>query len=90
MCIYIVFRVYLPKKYVPYVNHVIDWNVIEVEPEGEFQVKLVCILDWKIKQLWNRAIRIVKVQWTSYVPEDETWEHEGSMWEEYFHLFEEF
>jgi hypothetical protein len=53
MCIHNVFHVSFLKKYVPDANHVIDWNVIQVEQEGDFQVQPVCILDWKIKQLWN-------------------------------------
>jgi hypothetical protein len=51
-------------------------------------VHLVRILDRKIKQLWNRAIGLVKVQWTWYGPEDATWEHEDAMRAEYPHLFE--
>jgi hypothetical protein len=47
MCIHNVFHVSLLKKYVPDANHVIDWNVIQVEQEGDFQVHPVCILDWK-------------------------------------------
>jgi hypothetical protein len=47
LCIHNVFHVSLLKKYVPDVNHVIDWNVIQVEPEGDFRVRLVCILDQK-------------------------------------------
>jgi hypothetical protein len=43
------FHVSLLKKYIPYDNHVIDWNVIQVEQEGAFQVHLVHILDRKIK-----------------------------------------
>jgi hypothetical protein len=58
------FHVSLLKKYIPDVNHVIDWDVIQVEQEGSFQVHPVRILDRKIKQLWNRAIGLVKVQWT--------------------------
>jgi hypothetical protein len=42
-------------------------------------VHLVCIMDQKIKQLHNRAIELVKVQWTWYGPEDATWEHEDAM-----------
>jgi hypothetical protein len=85
MCIHNVFNVSLIKIYVPDTNHVIDWNVIQVEQEGIFQVHPMCILDQKIKQLWNQSIGIVKVQWTWYGPEDATWEHEDAMWEEYPH-----
>jgi hypothetical protein len=48
-----VFHVSLLKKYISDVNHVIDWNVIQVEQEGAFQVHLVRILDRKIKHLHN-------------------------------------
>jgi hypothetical protein len=40
-----VFHVSLLKKYIPDANHVIDWNVIQVEQEGTFQVHPVRILD---------------------------------------------
>jgi hypothetical protein len=39
------------KKYVLDANYVIDWNVIQVEQEGAFQVNPVRILDRKVKQL---------------------------------------
>jgi hypothetical protein len=64
MTVHNVFHVSLLKKYIPDVNHVIDWNVIQVEPEGVLQVHHVRILDMKNKQLWNQAIELVKVQWT--------------------------
>ena len=35
MCIHNVLHVSLLKKYVPDANHVIDWNVIQVEQEGD-------------------------------------------------------
>jgi hypothetical protein len=38
MCIHNVFHVSFLKKYVPDANHVIDWNVIQVEQEYDFQV----------------------------------------------------
>ena len=59
-----VFHVSLIKKYILDANHVIDWNVIQVEQEGVLQVHPVRILDRKNKQLQNRAIECVKVQWT--------------------------
>jgi hypothetical protein len=51
MIIHNVFHVSLLKKYIHDANHVIDWNVIQVEQEGAFQVQHVRILDWKEKQL---------------------------------------
>ena len=61
-----------------------------MELEGVLQVHPVRILDRKRKQLRNRAIELVKVQWTWYGPEDATWEHVDVMRAEYPHLFEDF
>jgi hypothetical protein len=44
----------------------------------------------KVKVLRNKVIDMVKVQWTCYGPEYETWEHEETMWEEYPHIFDIF
>jgi hypothetical protein len=71
-------------------NHIIDWNVIQVEHEGYFRVELACILDRKVKVIRNKSIGLVKVQWTCYGPEDATWEHEENMWEEYPKFFDNF
>jgi hypothetical protein len=87
LCIHNVFNLSLITKCVPPVNHIIDWNVIQVEPEVDFLVRPVCILHQKIKQLWNKFMELVKVQWTWYNPEDETWEHEDAMQIEYPHCF---
>jgi hypothetical protein len=45
MTVHNVFHVSLLKKYIPDPNHVIDWNVIQVQQEGNLQVHLVRILD---------------------------------------------
>jgi hypothetical protein len=42
-----VFHVSLLKKYVHDVNHIIDWFVIQVEPEGKFILEPQCILNRK-------------------------------------------
>jgi hypothetical protein len=44
MRIHNMFHVSLLKKYLLDPNHVIDWNVIQMEHEGDFQVEPVCIL----------------------------------------------
>ena len=48
-----VFHVSLLKKYVHHPNHVINWDVIQVEPEGEFQIDPMHILARKVTMLWN-------------------------------------
>jgi hypothetical protein len=85
-----VFHVSLLKKYVPDANHIIDWNVIQVEHEGDFCVEPVHILDWKFKVLRNKSIGLVKVQWTYYGIEGATWEHEENMHVEYLYILDNF
>jgi len=51
MTVHNVFHVSLLKKYIHDPNHVIDWNVIQVEQEGALQMQPMSILDWKRKQL---------------------------------------
>lgn len=48
-----VFHVSLIKKYVHDPNHITNWDVIQVAPEGEFQEEPVCILDKKTRTLRN-------------------------------------
>jgi hypothetical protein len=60
MNVHNVFHVSFLKKYIPDANHVIDWNVIQVEQEGVLQVHDVHILDRKNKELHNQAIGLVK------------------------------
>jgi hypothetical protein len=78
-----VFHFSLLKKYVHDPNHVVDWNLIHVDLEGDFLFQPVCILDKKVKVLQNQVIKLVKVQWTCYGPKDATWEHEDAMREDY-------
>lgn len=42
-----ILHVSLLMKYVHGPNHIMDWNVIQVEPKGEFQVEPTCILNRK-------------------------------------------
>ena len=82
-----VFHVSLLKKYVHDPNNVIDWDVIQVEPEGEFQTEPLCILDKKVTLLRNRAIRQGKMQWKHFGLDEATWDLEDSMKEAYPFLF---
>ena len=74
-----VFHVSFLKIYVHDPNHVINWDVIQVEPKGEFQIEPICILNRKVTMLWNQAIGQVKVQWKHYGPQEDTWELKDAM-----------
>jgi hypothetical protein len=50
MTVHNVFHVSFLKNYMPHANHVIDWNVIQVEQEGVLQVHPMRILERKNKQ----------------------------------------
>ena len=77
------------KTYVHDATHVIDWNVIQVEPEGYFQVETYCFVDKRECFLQNHIIRQVMVQWNHLSPYEATWELEIHMREAYPNLFQE-
>ena len=84
-----IFHVLLLKKYVYDSTHIIDWNVVQVEPKGEFWVEHVCILDRKEIMLQNRVFSRVKVQRRHFIPKEVTWELEDVLRKEYPGLFPE-
>ena len=63
--------------------------MVQVEPEGEFQVETSHILDRKEIVLRNQVIAQVKVQWKHFSPEEATWELEEEMRINYPGLFPE-
>ena len=67
------------KKYVHDPNRVINWDVIQVEPEGEFQIEPKCILNRKVTMLRDQAIGKVKVQRENCGHEEAAWELEDAM-----------
>eukprot|EP00253_Pinus_taeda_P029028 PITA_29028 len=71
-----VFHVSVLKKYVYDPKHVIRWQEIRVEPEGEVLVEPLKVLDRREVQLRKRVITQVKVQWQHFGPDEATWEDE--------------
>eukprot|EP00253_Pinus_taeda_P019019 PITA_19019 len=82
-----VFHVSVLKKYVYDPRHVIRWQEIQVELEGEVLVEPLSILDQREVQLWKRVITQVKVQWRHFGPDEATWEDEELMRRTYPGLF---
>ena len=58
-----VFHASLLNKYVYDMKHVIHWSLLQVEPEGEFSLEPLHILDKREVQLRKRTIVHLKVQW---------------------------
>jgi hypothetical protein len=71
-----VFHVSLLKKYVADPSHVLDDGVIVMPNEGQFDVEPETILAIRERQLRNRTITELLIQWKHYPEEDATWERE--------------
>eukprot|EP00253_Pinus_taeda_P012316 PITA_12316 len=82
-----VFHVLVLNKYIYDPKHIISWQDIQVEPEGEFLVEPVSILDQRKVVLRKRAITQVKVQWQHFGPNEATWDDELNMRKVYPELF---
>ena len=85
-----VFHTSLLKKYVYNTKHVIDWSLLQVEPEGEFVPKPFHILEKREVNLTKRIIDQLKVQWKNFEADEDTWENEATMREAYSALFHDF
>ena len=67
-----VFHISVLERYVHDATHVINWNDVQVEPEGDFLVEPNCINDKREILLRNHTIRKMKVQWKHLSPEEAT------------------
>eukprot|EP00253_Pinus_taeda_P034398 PITA_34398 len=65
----------------------ISFREFQVEPEGEFLVEPMGILDQREIMQRRRVITQVKIHWQHYGPEEATWEDERTMREVYPQLF---
>ena len=65
-----VFHVSLLKKYVPNPRHILDLDDNVLINQEEFWMELEQILKTREKQLRNRILRDVLIQWRGYPAED--------------------
>ena len=61
-----VFHASLLKKYVYDTKNVVDWSLLQVEPEGKFSPEPTHILDKREVQLQKRTVVQSKVQWRHF------------------------
>ncbi|XP_073042028.1 uncharacterized protein [Primulina eburnea] len=82
-----VFHVSMLRKYHPDPSHVLPPDEVELDQNLSYIERPIQILDRKDKQLRNKLIPLVKVQWNRHGVEEETWELEDKMRQKYPELF---
>ena len=82
-----VFHVSMLRKYTPDLAHVVDWGQIEVDMDGTFEERPVCIVDGRDQVLRRKTVRLVRVLWRHYGVEESKLEREDTMRATYPFLF---
>eukprot|EP00253_Pinus_taeda_P020588 PITA_20588 len=81
-----VFHVSVLRHYIVDLSHNLQWKELQVSDEGVVTVKLLRILERRVRQLRNRLVDQVKVQWDKYSPGSATWENTGDICQRYPNL----
>ena len=82
-----VFHVSMLRKYTLDPSHMVDWGQIEVDTDGTFEERPVCILDSGDQVLRRKTVRLVRVLWRHYGVDESMWEREDTMRATYPFLF---
>ena len=83
-----VFHIFQLRKYVPDPSHILSHSPLHIRENLSYTEEPVQILDYKLKQLRNKTISLVKVLWRGQKLEEATWEPEEEMQQTYPHLFQ--
>ncbi|XP_075483798.1 uncharacterized protein LOC142523951 [Primulina tabacum] len=83
-----VFHVSMLRKYEPDPSHILNVEDVELDSSLSYVEHPMQILDRKERQLRNKTIPLVLVQWSRHGREESTWELEAKMRQEWPHLFE--
>ena len=68
-------------------SHILQQQPIELQADLTYKEEPSQIIGHDVRQLRNRQIPMVKVQWARHTPEEATWEVESAMRDKYPHLF---
>ncbi|XP_020092160.1 uncharacterized protein LOC109712808 [Ananas comosus] len=83
-----IFHVSALRRYVFDSSHVIDFTPLELGEDLKYEEKPVRILAREMKELRNRVIPYIKMQWSHHEERKATWEPEMVMQESFPYLFE--
>nr|CAD1829243.1 unnamed protein product [Ananas comosus var. bracteatus] len=67
----------------------VEFEPVDLQENTTYEEYPVCILDREVKELRNRTIPYVKVQWSDHSGREATWELGEAMRESYPHLFDQ-
>ena len=82
-----VFHVSMLRQYRSDPSHVLRDSEVEISDNLSYVEEPIRIVDYRIKQLRNREIPMVKVVWKNHGVEEATWETEQKMKMDYPQLF---
>jgi hypothetical protein len=68
-------------------SHKLNWKELQVSDVGTLTVEPLHILDRRVRELRNRLVDQVKVQWDTYSPGSATWEDTETLRRDYPSLF---
>ena len=74
-----VFHVLMLRRYRSDPSHVVLSETIELRPDLSYEEEPVEILAFKVKELRNKRILLVKVLWRNHKTKEATWQSEETM-----------
>jgi hypothetical protein len=77
----------LLRHYVVDKSHKLNWKELQVSDVGTLMVEPLRILDRRVRQLMNRLVDQIKVQWDKYSPGSATWEDAETLRRDHPSLF---
>ena len=82
-----VFHVSMLRRYTSNLAHVVDWGEIEVDTDGTFEERPVCIMDSRDQVVRHKTVRLVRVLWQHRDVEESRWERVDTVRATYPFLF---
>ena len=83
-----VFHVSQLKKCLIVPEEQVPMEVMDLQPDLQYQERLIKILDVATRQTRRTDVRFYRVQWSNHTESEATWEHEDDLKKEFPYLFE--